>query len=326
MVRGGSGGLSAVSPNSVGVIDPATNELFAEVPVGIDPSAVGVGEGAIWVANVKDETVSRIDAGTRERVRTIAVDGLPTDVTVGGGTVWVALGALAELTRIEPDQDDAVNPVAVLGGQACGAPRASLAFGRGAVWFVCENGELGRIDASTGKATSIGLEAGLSTSTSAVQPVFSDIAFGFGSFWFANRAENAIVRVDAETNQNLGTVNVGGAPQAIAAGADSLWVANFDDDTVRGWSVWGLGRLARSRTSRSATARWTSPSARKASGCLESRPDRDAARPGERCGGREDRDRERALADRRRQGWGLGQRSRCRDRERAGRWLIRGES
>ena len=69
--------------------------------------------------------------------------------------------------------------------------------------------------------------------------MFSDIAFGFGSFWFANRAENRIVEVDAETNQNLGTVNVGGAPGAIAAGADSLWVANFDDDTVS--RIVGLG-------------------------------------------------------------------------------------
>ena len=114
-----------------------------------------------------------------------------------------------------------------------------MAFGRGAVWFVCENGELGRIDASTRKARSIGPEAGLSTSTSAVQPVFSDIAFGFGSFWFANRAENAIVESRRGDEPELGTVNVGGAPLAIAAGADSLWVANFDDDTVS--RIVGLG-------------------------------------------------------------------------------------
>ena len=239
-VRGGSGGFSSVSPNSVGVIDPEKNELIAEVPVGIDPGAVAVGAGSVWVANAKDKNVSRIDARTHERLGTIAVDGLPSDVTVGGGTVWVALGALAELTSIDPGQDKAVRPIAALDGHVpCGAPRASLAFGRGAVWFVCENGEVGRIEASTRTARSIGVEAGLSTSTSAVQPVYSDIAFGFGSFWFANRAENAIVGVDAETNQNLGTVNVGGAPGAIAAGADSLWVANFDDDTVS--RIVGLG-------------------------------------------------------------------------------------
>ena len=113
---GDSGGLASVSPNSVGVIDPKTNELVAEVPVGIDPGALTVGEGAVWVANAEDKTVLRIDAQTRERRRTIPVGGLPSDVTVGGGTVWVALGAFAELTSIDPDQDDAVSPFPALSG------------------------------------------------------------------------------------------------------------------------------------------------------------------------------------------------------------------
>ena len=122
-VGGGSGGLSSVSPNSVGVIDPETNELVAEVPVGIDPGAVAVGGGSVWVANAKDKSVSRIDARTHERLGTIAVDGLPSDVTVGGGTVWVALGALAELTSIDPGQDKAVAPIAALDGHARAARR-----------------------------------------------------------------------------------------------------------------------------------------------------------------------------------------------------------
>jgi YVTN family beta-propeller protein len=228
---GDSGGLASVAPNSVGVIDPKTNELVAEVPVGIKPGAVAVGEGGVWVANAEDETVSRIDTQTREIRRTIPVGGLPSDVTVGGGTVWVALGALGELTRIDPDQDDAVSPFPALSGHApCNAPRASLAFARGVVWFVCENGLLGRINPSTRKARSI--EAGLLTSPRAVRRVFSDVAFGFGSFWFANKAENEIVEVDSATIQNLGPVTVGRAPTAIAVGADSLWVTNFDDDTV----------------------------------------------------------------------------------------------
>ena len=50
----GSGGLSAISPNAVGVIDPETNKLVAEVPVGIRPGPVAVGEGSVWVANRDD--------------------------------------------------------------------------------------------------------------------------------------------------------------------------------------------------------------------------------------------------------------------------------
>ena len=58
-----SGSLSAISPNHVGIIDPDSNELVAEVPVGARPGPLAAGEGAAWVANLDDETVSRIDAG-----------------------------------------------------------------------------------------------------------------------------------------------------------------------------------------------------------------------------------------------------------------------
>ena len=140
LLRGsGGGGLSTVAPNSVGVVDPGSNDLVAEIPVGIDPESVTVGEGAVWVANVVDETVTRIDPVTRERGRTIDVGDYPSDVIVAAGTVWVALGALAELTRIDPTQDQAATPIPALGpGVSCGAPRASLAAGDGAVWFACQ--------------------------------------------------------------------------------------------------------------------------------------------------------------------------------------------
>jgi YVTN family beta-propeller protein len=239
----GGGGLSAVSPNSVGVVDPASNKLVAEVPVGIDPESVAVGKGAVWVANVEDETVSRIDPESRERGRTIDVGDYPSDVVVGSGTVWVALGALAELARINPEQDEAASPIPALGqGVPCGAPRASLAVGGGAVWFACEAADLGRIDTRTGAAAQVGLEAGLLTSPSSVLPQFSDIVFGLESLWIVNRAANSVIEVDASTIQRLRDITVGQSPTAVAVGPDALWVANFDDDTVTRITVPGRGQ------------------------------------------------------------------------------------
>jgi YVTN family beta-propeller protein len=238
-----SGGLSSVSPNSVGVIDPGSNKLVADLRVGIDPGAVAVGEGAVWVANVEDETVSRIDPQTRTVARTIAVDDFPSDVVVGGGTVWVALGALAELTRINPEQNKAASAIPALGeGVPCGAPRASLAFGGGFVWFVCEAADLGRIDPRTGTAARLGLTGGLLTSSSAVLPAFSDVAFGLGSLWIVNRAANSVIEFDPATSQKLRELTVGQAPAAIAVGTDSLWVANSEDDTVTQITIPGRGQ------------------------------------------------------------------------------------
>ena len=243
LLRDSGGGLSAIAPNSVGVLDPGSNRLVTDIPVGIDPESVAIGEGAVWVANVADETVSRIDPVTRARGRTIDVGDYPSDLVVGGGTVWVALGALAELTRINPEQDEAATAIPALGeGVACGAPRASLAVGGGAVWFACEAADLGRIDIRTGRAAQVGLQAGLLTSASSVLPQFSDIAFGLGSLWIVNRAANSVVELDPATIQRLRDVTVGQSPTAIAVGAGALWVANFDDDTVTRVTVPGRGQ------------------------------------------------------------------------------------
>ena len=228
----GSSGLSSVSPNSVGVIDPASNQVVSEVPVGRDPQAITTGAGGVWVTNVEDETVSRVDpADTAARPATIPVGDYPSDLTFGAGSVWVALGARADLVRINPEQNEAASPISALGdGTPCGAPFASIAFGAGSVWFVCEGGSVGRTNPRTGVSTSIASE--LAQSSSPVLPQYSDIAFGLGALWIVNRAGNRVVEVDPLTTQERQGITVGQAPAAIAVGVDSLWVANFDDDTV----------------------------------------------------------------------------------------------
>jgi serine/threonine protein kinase len=239
-----SGGLSSVSPNSVGVIDPASNELVAEVPVGRDPQAIVTGAGGVWATNVENETVERIDpADTAATPVTISVSDYPSDITIGVGSVWVALGALAELVRINPEQNEAASPISALGeGTPCGAPRASVTFGDGFAWFVCEVGGIGKINAATGVATDIGLESGLLTSSSSVLPQFSDVAFGLGSLWIVNRAANQVVELDPLTNQGQREITVGQDPTAIAVGADVLWVTNFEDDSVIRVAISGPGQ------------------------------------------------------------------------------------
>ncbi len=92
--RDSSSGLGAVQPNHVGVIDPTTNEIVAEVPVGIGPGPVAFGEGSLWVGNVEDRTLTRIDPAQRTATATIPLERrTPTGIAVGQGAVWVAHGA-----------------------------------------------------------------------------------------------------------------------------------------------------------------------------------------------------------------------------------------
>ena len=98
-------------------------------------------------------------------------------------------------------------------------------------------------------------------------PEFSDVAFGLGSLWIVNRAANSVVEVDPLTNQKQRDITVSGAPAAIAVGDKTLWVANFEDDTVTRIAVPGPGQTDVSRPlSPSATARSTSRWARAAYG------------------------------------------------------------
>ena len=227
-----SSGLSSVSPNSVGVIDPSSNELVAEIQVGRKPQAISTGAGAVWVTNVEDETVERIDpTDLTATTATISVDEYPSDVLADDDTIWVALGALAKLTSINPQQETATNPIPALDGP-CGAPHASLALGAGAVWFVCRGGQVGRFDLRTRTGRSVEVESELVGGSSPLIPQFEDVVFGLGSLWIVDSQTATVIEVDPDIIQKLRTLNVGKDPRAVAASTDSLWVANYEDDTV----------------------------------------------------------------------------------------------
>ena len=83
--QGSSGGGTVVAPNSVAIIDPESNTVVGSVGVGIRPWTVAVGEGAVWVGNLDDETLTRIDYTTRTVKRTDGLTAAPTGLATGAG-------------------------------------------------------------------------------------------------------------------------------------------------------------------------------------------------------------------------------------------------
>ena len=108
-LSGRSPGPVELVGDSVAVIDPGTDTIVGEIPVGGRPAGLAVGEGSVWVGNSDDSTLLRIDPRSLDVVRTIGLGAAPTDVEVGAGSVWV-LSDWA-LLRIDPAINDVVATV-----------------------------------------------------------------------------------------------------------------------------------------------------------------------------------------------------------------------
>jgi YVTN family beta-propeller protein len=267
LTRGGST-TATVHANALGIIDPGSNRIVGEVPVGARPAALVSGSGALWVADLDDRTVSRVDPTTRRLVRTIPVHDAPTGLTASSVGVW-AVGAGLEdpfataIIRIDPRVDEISQTFTIAGSGDRGEPGTSAAADGRTLWVVsCCLGSVSRVDGMTGKAVaridtegispgSIAFGAGsawvvdtLYNEVARIAPTNvvvktipigrgpSAIAVGPGAVWVALSGENAVRRIDPATNVVTKTTHVGRFPTAIAVGAGGVWVANFRDESV----------------------------------------------------------------------------------------------
>lgn len=135
-------------PGVVRRIDPQTNRVIAELPVGPyrGPTDIHFVDGAIWVLGERYDhdggVVTRIDARTNLVAATIALKrnfGLQTPVLWNGG-IWVstfvrAAGGLHNvLVKIDPQTNQVVDQITVSVTLAAHFPGQGLASGEGGLW------------------------------------------------------------------------------------------------------------------------------------------------------------------------------------------------
>lgn len=256
LIGAGEGGLSEVHPNNVGVIDPQTNRVIAEVPVGLRPGPVAFGGGSVWVGNTEDRNLTRIDAASRSNAGTIALDNqTPTGIAYGKAEgLWVAHGVRGKLSRIDPQFGQITSTLDVAGP----SDQGSVALGGGFVWAVFGDSTIARVDPSVPRHTGTGF-AGLGPAAAIVVgdqlwvansigqsvQVFalatfdqgaidvvpvgrrpSALVFGANAVWVANTGDDTVMRIDPSSPNSTDTIEVGDAPVAIAASPDAVWVAN----------------------------------------------------------------------------------------------------
>jgi YVTN family beta-propeller protein len=213
--------------DSVVVVDPATDAVVDEIPVGGRPAGPAVGEGAVWVGNRDEKTLLRIDARSRDVVSRIGLGETPTDVEVGGGSVWVLSDEA--LIQVDPAINDIVKKVPLARGN--GQRWSQMEVGPNAV-YICRclpiPGGLVRIDAATMARASV--HRG---------PV-GTIAYGEGAVWAQTGYEaDSIERIEPQTNAVVATIPLGrigelhGYRTRITVGEGAVWVATQE-------SVWKI--------------------------------------------------------------------------------------
>ena len=262
-----SAGIVSVGPNSLVAIDPETNRVVAEIPVGTRPESVTFARGHLWVANLDDDTVSRVDPKVGRVVRTIATGTAPKALAAGHAAVW-AIGGDGVILQIDPVFNKVVARIPTVEAGTLlrvGTATGGVATTADAVWAVAggylSTPRLFRLGSGTGQAepviatgsgpTSIadGLgdlwvtdsfentvtridESGVVDATIPVGHGPIAVAVGEGAAWVVDSLDDAVARIDPETNSPTNTITVGRYPSAVAVGAGSVWVANRHDGTV----------------------------------------------------------------------------------------------
>jgi YVTN family beta-propeller protein len=259
-------GLASVPPNSLARIDPETNRIVAEVPVGARPAGVVFEDGALWVANLDDKNVQRVDPNTSRVDRAIPTVSEPRGLVGGHGAVW-AIGGEGIVRQIDPGFNEVTDRIATARPTLLGGVRMSgaLAVTDDAVWAISGGAgsapRLFRLDPQTRRAepvvaTGLGPTAIVSgfgdlwvtdafeNSVIRIDPLgvietsipvgdgASALAVDENAVWVVDSLDDAVIRIDPETNSVTTRIAVGHYPTAIVAGAGSIWVANRDGGSV----------------------------------------------------------------------------------------------
>ena len=240
--------------NSLVLIDARSDEVIGDVAVGRDPTRVVYGQGAFWVVSPEAGIIVRVEADTKAATR-FHIGEHPFDVATGAGALWVPDHDEQRLLRFDLESHT------VRKTRDLGLPAISVGFGFGSVWLVVADGTLLRIDPRTLREM-----RSIPQATTAVEGQEPSFAFDRRSLWISSPAESTVARIDPSRGTlqkrtlfgatgisagagavwvadnassiwrfgggRLRRINVGTQPQDVVATSDSVWVADYGDQSL----------------------------------------------------------------------------------------------
>jgi streptogramin lyase/predicted Ser/Thr protein kinase len=233
------GGSEPIVPaaNSVARIDAGALSFTTSLQVGEDPTGVAIGEdGDVWVINQGDSTVNRIEPGTGEVTSAKSTLGIPTGIAAGEGAVWITNGfgsaSGTQVVRVDPT-DDSVE-VAFPSGNA-----KAIVVGFGSIWLAdADRDRVLRYDPQDLSADPTVIPVDDDEIANAAPRA---LAVGSGSaegIWVVNELGDMVIRIDAETNEEAGRIQVE-APTAVAANDSGVWVTSETHDRLHHFELDG---------------------------------------------------------------------------------------
>jgi hypothetical protein len=238
---------------------PVLGEVVAEIGVSARPFALLEAEGSIWVQS--PSTVERIDPANNQVIAQIEVTpvGGPGStyklggMTSGGGSIWVANSLEPEVVQIDPATNQAV-AFSVTGEALSGSGFDELLYADDSLWTVDYNAQPSlvlRIDPVshavvatfpvtvafdagfhfgsiwvTGEGTVWRIDPATNQIVAevAVDGTSIEMAFTSDALWVTSGNRHFVTRIDPATNKVVATVQLGFVSGTLTADAESVWV------------------------------------------------------------------------------------------------------
>jgi streptogramin lyase len=208
--------------NSVAILDPATDQLVVDIPVGNAPGPIAIDNHAAWVGSSEDHTIIEIDLASHEVTRTFGLSEAPASLAAGDGAVWIGNGFTGTLSRILDAYDQLSAPF-FPGRNVAGL--LAIAVEPGDLWVGLGDGTLLRMD-----------PASLQVRQTVLAPDrVKAIALSGDVAWTIQLRGDQLRQVDRTQGASGTDITLSGSPQAIASDAGSIWVATSGPDEM--WQI-----------------------------------------------------------------------------------------
>jgi DNA-binding SARP family transcriptional activator len=243
----------AVEPDSVAVVDPASNAVIDGIPTPGWPNAITASGGFVWVAVTGDDRVRQIDPVSRLALNSFRAT-TPLDLGARNGVVWIANGN--SFDGPDPPGGGTVERFD-LETRKLVQTRVGPAVAGNAEQTVIATGDEGTWVGNTDAARVVRLDARTGRITAKVPETIqvAGIAVGLGSVWAADPVNNVVVRIDPLTARVVARVPVADGPRRLTVGERAVWVVgDFPNSGV--WRIDPKTNRAVAHVSVPARANW----------------------------------------------------------------------